>query len=119
MSAYGRLRTPSQPLRVLATRRVRPDRRAGRNGTGPWLARAGPDRPRRHVRRDRLLPGLQAGRPEADRRARGVRRAELALRQAAQDRHLALPPNPPGEGPEGLPEPDPADDARPHRGLLL
>ena len=64
---------PPRPHRVQPPRRLLPHRRPGkaRQRTGP--NRRGSHRPRRHVRGDRFLQGLQAGGRQAHHRLRGLR----------------------------------------------
>ncbi len=56
---------------------------------------------------------------QADHRHRDVRRPPVDDRQGGQGRQPALPPDPPGPGLAGLPEPLPPRDRRPPRRLLL
>ena len=70
--------------------------RAGRRRPRARLRLAGHHRPRRAVRRGRLLPGMQHGGHQADHRRRDVRRAALDGRPRGQGRRQALPPDPAG-----------------------
>ena len=114
-----RLHAPPRPLGVQPPRRARPDHGARRCGgpAGHGLARA--DRPRRPLRRRRLLPGGPDEGHQADHRHRDVRRPPVDDRQGGQGRQPALPPDPPRPGLDGLPEPVPARHRRPPRRLLL
>jgi DNA polymerase III subunit alpha len=79
----------------------------------------GADRPRRAVRRGRLLPGLPRTPDQADHRRRDLRRPPLDGRPRGQGGRPALPPDPAGQGLARLPEPVPHRHRRPPRRLLL
>ena len=114
-----RLHAPPRPLRVQPARRSRPDHRAGRHGGPAGHGFDGDHRPRRALRRGRLLPGGADQGHQADHRRRDLRRPPVDDRQGGQGRRPALPPDPAGPGPGRLPEPVPARHRRPHRRLLL
>ena len=114
-----RLHAPPCPLRVQPARRPRADHRARRHGRPAGHGFDGDHRPRRAVRRGRLLPGGPDEGHQADHRRRDLRRPPVDDRQGGQGRRPALPPDPPRPGPRRLPEPVPARDRRAHRRLLL
>ena len=114
-----RLHPPPRPHRVQPARRSRADHRAGRYGSTARHGFDGDHRPRRPLRRGRLLPGGAVQGDQADHRRRDLRRPPVDDRQGGQGRRPALPPDPPRPGPGRLPEPVPARHGRPHRRLLL
>ena len=114
-----RLHAPPRALRIQPARRPRPDHGAGRHGGTAGHGFDGHHRPRRPLRRGRLLPGRPVQGHQADHRGRDLRRPPGDDRQGGQGRRPALPPDPPRPGPRRLPEPVPARDRRPHRRLLL
>ena len=63
----------------------------------------GAHRPRRAVRRGRLLPGRQDQGHQADRRRRDLRRPAVDDVEGGQGRQPAVPPDPPGQGLHRLP----------------
>src|SRR4051794_10434434 len=65
------LRSSSPAHRVFATRRRGSDARADEKGEGIQHAGRGDDGPRRSLRRDRILPGGEARRHQADHWLRG------------------------------------------------
>ena len=88
-------------------------------GQDAWLRLARHHRPRRAVRRRRLLPGVPDGRHQADHRRRDVRRAAVDDRPRGQGRRQAVPPDPARARLDRLPEPVPPRHRRASRRLLL
>ena len=114
-----RLHPPPRPLRVQPPRRPRPDHGTGRRGRPARHGFARPHRPRRALRRGRVLPGGEEQGHQAHPRHRDLRRPPIDDRQGGQGRQPALPPDPARPGLDRLPEPVPARDRRPPRRLLL
>ena len=114
-----RLHAPPRPLGVQPARRPRADHGARRRGGPAGDGFARDHRPRRALRRGRLLPGGEEQGHQADHRDRDLRRPPVDDRQGGQGRQPALPPDPARPGLAGLPEPLPARDRRPPRRLLL
>ena len=114
-----RLHAPPRPLGVQPPRRARADHGPRRFGRRAGLRQPRPDRPRRALRRRRLLPGLRDEGHQADHRRRDLRRPPVDDREGGQGRRPALPPDPAGEGRRRLPQPLPARHRRPRRRLLL
>jgi len=120
-SRNARFLCPSPPAhRILAARRNVPQQGCRETGRRAGDAGRGDDRPRQPLRSDRILPGLQKRRGEADSRVRNLPRPEIDERKTRDSRpqagHAHDPPRP---RPGRLAQPLQAGDPRPPPRLLL